>query len=181
MKTPAILLLWLASFAADNLWRIVMPLTDRMTARVSYALAWGVLAAVLAYAYGGRSRDTFNHVAVTWVAVLTAYTGITAGADAFYVLPMLLVRAQALVICLCIVERTTTRVAFAAAVGLAGGHALALGSFLISRVGPILLPDAGSQLAMRYGPWASAVEGLGCVLIMALALSWASRPGATAR
>lgn len=177
MKTPAILYLWFASFAADNLWRIVLPLTDRATARVSYAVAWGVLAAVLILiARLGAFRAAFTLLIATWAA-----TDALNGRVEVYTYGLTVVRILAFIACLGIVALATTRYAFAAAVGLAAGHALALGSFLISRVGPILLPDAGSQLAMRYGPWASTVEGLGCVLVMALALTWASRPGATAR
>lgn len=176
MKTPSILYLWLASFAADNLWRIVLPLTDRATARVSYALAWGALVAALALA-ARRPRLAAFSIACGVIGA----AAILADQFVLYTAIQAPLRLAGIYACLCIAGLAIGRYAFAAAIALTGGHAIAFLSFLIVKMAPIAWPDAGSQLAMRYGPWASTVEGLGCVLVMALALTWASRPGATAR
>jgi hypothetical protein len=191
MLQPVIFwLAWAASWLLPNAYRLLLPgqgqelvgwfspgiyglllqWTGRTSARVAYIAAWVILALIFWGMAGARFRPLALIVLCTALAGFGLWTG-TLGYEvgiAGLLLCCIGLLAQCLWLC-------GGPYSLALCGSLLLGYVVTLCAFAVSRIGPALWPEGGSQLAMRYGPWSIAVESTIILLGLVVSLIWADR------
>ena len=172
MTTPHLLLAWLATFGADNVWR-VGPQAPIWAPRLLYLVPWAVLAAILwQMASERRHKVAWRLIGlVAAVGAIGAFLEARGGLGAYSVATGAL-QAGAMVATALLFAAAPDRYRCGVAGGLFATHLSTVVAFVASR-SVLMAPALGeSRLAMIYGERSDVGEGAACVIMMAVGVLW---------